>query len=76
MKSENTRVIKLQYEIENNWNWIAQDKDGSIAIFEDKPNLVDDMWDSVGAYRILCLENTNVILESDWKDSLKSIDEF
>ena len=32
MKSENKRVIKLEFEIENSWNWIAQDKDGSISI--------------------------------------------
>ena len=56
MKSENKRVIKLEFEIENSWNWIAQDKDGSISIFENEPNLVDDMWDSDGPYKVLCLE--------------------
>ena len=76
MKSENNRVIKLEFEIENSWNWIAQDKDGSITIFENEPNLVDDMWDSDGPYKVLCLENTNVILESEWKNSLKLIDNF
>ena len=34
------------------------------------------MWDSDGPYKVLCLENTNVILESEWKNSLKLIDNF
>lgn len=76
MKSENKRVIKLEFEVEDSWNWIAQDKDGSVTIFENEPNLVDDMWDSDGQYKVLCLENTNVILESEWKNSLKLIDNF
>jgi hypothetical protein len=76
MRSENKRVIKLEYEIDDNWNWFAQDQDGSVTIFEDKPNLVDGMWDSDGAYKVLSLENSGVILESNWEESLKSLSEI
>ena len=50
MENLEKKRIRFEFMVDDKWKWYAQDKDGTITLFVDKPNLVDDTWDINGEY--------------------------
>ena len=56
MENLETKRIRFEFMVDDKWKWYAQDKDGTITLFADKPNLVDDTWDINGEYKSITVE--------------------
>ena len=67
--SEENKIIEIKFSVENRFKWMAQDQDGSVAIFEEKPNQMDGVWDSPGDFKLLTQPEANAML-ANWEDSL------
>jgi hypothetical protein len=70
----NTKPIEaiLPY-LDKKWKWLAQDENGEIYTYEDKPRFEIKGWsDRIGTYRELDLLLIN--LECSWQDSLVDLD--
>ncbi len=48
---------------------MAKDEDGSVAVFDTKPNLMDGVWDSPGEFKVLTQANSGSLL-ANYEDSL------
>tara|TARA_B100000470_G_C19670230_1_gene337241 strand:+ start:206 stop:361 length:156 start_codon:yes stop_codon:yes gene_type:complete len=48
---------------------MAKDEDGSVTVFNKKPNLIDGVWDSLGEFKVLTHPNSGSML-ANWEDSL------
>ena len=55
MENTEKKRIRFEFMVDDKWKWYAQDKDGTITLFVDKPTLVDDTWDINGEYKTLTL---------------------
>ena len=42
MENLEKKRIRFEFMVDDKWKWDAQDKDGTITLFVDKPNLVDE----------------------------------
>ena len=67
--SEENKIIELKFSLENNWKWMAKDEDGSVTVFNKKPNLIDGVWDSPGEFKVLAQANSGSLL-ANYEDSL------
>lgn len=67
--SEENKIIELKFSLENNWKWMAKDEDGSVTVFNKKPNLIDGVWDSLGEFKVLTHPNSGSLL-ANYEDSL------
>ena len=76
-----TKINQAEYELlkclDNKWKWIARDGDGTLWIYEERPEVFEDTqtWDDLKD-SCVCLEN-NLFHFIQWEDeSLYSIDEL
>ena len=61
------RRLVVETVVSDNFRWVARDQDGSVHVFEEKPNL--DYGTAVSANRL-----TEEL--GDWRDSCKEITEL
>ena len=73
MENTEKKRIRFEFMVDDKWKWYAQDKDGTITLFVDKPNLVDDTWDVDGEYKVLTHPDTGAIIIGGWETSLSPI---
>ena len=66
---EENKIVELKFSLENKWKWMAKDEDGSVAVFDTKPNLMDGVWDSPGEFKVLTHPNSGSLL-ANYEDSL------
>ena len=73
--------VTVKTIVDEKFQWLARDMNGSVFVFEDKPNIATDIacdtWD-VKTGEVLQItppttESTSE-LEGDWRDSLTEID--
>ena len=70
MENLEKKRIRFEFMVDDKWKWYAQDKDGTITLFVDKPNLVDDTWDVNGEYKTLTFPGSGAIVIGGWETSL------
>ena len=76
-----TKNVTVKTVIDEKFRFLARDLDGSVFVFEDKPNIATDIacdtWD-VKTGEILQITppttKSTSDLEGDWRDSLIEID--
>ena len=77
-----TKSVMVQTRVDEKFQWLARDMDGSAFVFEDKPSIATDIacdtWD-VKTGEILQITppttKSTSDLEGDWRDSLIEIDD-
>ena len=85
------RRLVVETVIPDNFRWVARDQDGSVHVFEEKPNLdygtnadptTCDMWDVYKGETMQVSPKTAVSANrlteelGDWRDSCKEITEL
>ena len=73
--------VTVKTIVDEKFQWLARDMNGSVFVFEDKPNIATDIacdtWD-VKTGEVLQITSSTTEstseLEGDWRDSLTEID--